>query len=108
MVDRITPATTPELIDEVAERTGIDDRWPVVAEPYTQWVLEDSFSRRLSQLESVGVQVVGDVGPYELMKLRLLNAGTIRPCATSAISWTTGTSTTPRRILWCANSFVNT
>ncbi|PXW32244.1 UNVERIFIED_CONTAM: mannitol 2-dehydrogenase [Williamsia faeni] len=75
MVDRITPATTPEQIDEVAERTGIDDRWPVVAEPYTQWVLEDSFSDGRPQLESVGVQVVGDVGPYELMKLRLLNAG---------------------------------
>ncbi|WP_030172885.1 MULTISPECIES: mannitol dehydrogenase family protein [Actinomycetes] len=75
MVDRITPATPPELGDEVQARTGITDRWPVVAEPFTQWVLEDSFSAGRPRLESVGVQVVADVGPYELMKLRLLNAG---------------------------------
>jgi mannitol 2-dehydrogenase len=74
MVDRITPATPTELGDEVLERTGITDRWPVVAEPFTQWVLEDSFSNGRPRLESVGVQVVSDVGPYEQMKLRLLNA----------------------------------
>lgn len=74
MVDRITPATTPELADEVLRRTGIVDRWPVVSEPFTQWVLEDSFSDGRPDFEAAGVQVVSDVGPYELMKLRLLNA----------------------------------
>ena len=34
MVDRITPATPPELAAEVADRTGVDDNWPVVAEPF--------------------------------------------------------------------------
>nr|WP_202422087.1 mannitol dehydrogenase family protein [Gordonia sp. SID5947] len=75
MVDRITPATPPDLRAEVRSRTGIDDRWPVVAEPFTQWVLEDDFSMGRPRLEDVGVQVVDDVTPYELMKLRLLNAG---------------------------------
>ncbi|WP_419221933.1 mannitol dehydrogenase family protein [Gordonia sp. CPCC 206044] len=75
MVDRITPATPPGLRAEVDERTGVDDLWPVVAEPFTQWVLEDSFSMGRPPLEDVGVQVVDDVAPYELMKLRLLNAG---------------------------------
>ncbi|MEE3850111.1 mannitol dehydrogenase family protein [Gordonia sp. LSe1-13] len=75
MVDRITPATPAELRAEVRDRTGIDDRWPVVAEPFTQWVLEDAFSMGRPALEEVGVQVVDDVTPYELMKLRLLNAG---------------------------------
>ncbi|TYQ01513.1 UNVERIFIED_ORG: mannitol 2-dehydrogenase [Gordonia westfalica J30] len=75
MVDRITPATPPDLTDEVAARTGIADAWPVVAEPFTQWVLEDDFSMGRPGLETVGVQVVDDVIPYELMKLRLLNAG---------------------------------
>lgn len=75
MVDRITPATPPGLTDEVAARTGIADAWPVVAEPFTQWVLEDDFSMGRPALETVGVQVVDDVTPYELMKLRLLNAG---------------------------------
>ncbi|RDB46842.1 mannitol dehydrogenase family protein, partial [Tsukamurella tyrosinosolvens] len=75
MVDRITPATPSGLRAEVSARTGIDDRWPVVAEPYTQWVLEDAFGAGRPRFEDAGVQVVDDVAPYELMKLRLLNAG---------------------------------
>ncbi|MGC4935452.1 mannitol dehydrogenase family protein [Gordonia sp. DT30] len=75
MVDRITPATPAELADEVAARTGIADAWPVVAEPFTQWVIEDDFSCGRPSFEKAGVQVVADVTPYELMKLRLLNSG---------------------------------
>jgi mannitol 2-dehydrogenase len=75
MVDRITPATTDEDRAEVARRFGVDDRWPVVSEPFTQWVLQDRFGLGRPPLEDVGVQVVDDVEPYELMKLRLLNAG---------------------------------
>ena len=74
MVDRITPVTTDDDRAEVHERFGIDDRWPVVSEPFTQWVLEDSFSLGRPPYEDAGVQVVDDVEPYELMKLRLLNA----------------------------------
>ena len=74
MVDRITPVTTDEDRAEVRERFGIDDRWPVVCEPFTQWVLEDAFSLGRPPYEDAGVQVVDDVEPYELMKLRLLNA----------------------------------
>ena len=48
--------------------------WPVVCEPFTQWVLEDRFAAGGPPLEDVGVQLVADVEPYELMKLRLLNA----------------------------------
>ncbi|MBS4100940.1 mannitol dehydrogenase family protein [Tsukamurella paurometabola] len=75
MVDRITPATPDGLRAEVAARAGVDDRWPVVAEPFTQWVLEDAFGAGRPRFEDAGVQVVDDVAPYELMKLRLLNAG---------------------------------
>jgi mannitol 2-dehydrogenase len=74
MVDRITPATTDADREEVRARFGIEDRWPVVCEPFVQWVLEDSFSRGRPPYERVGVQLVDDVEPYELMKLRLLNA----------------------------------
>ncbi|HEY3503746.1 MAG TPA: mannitol dehydrogenase family protein [Actinocatenispora sp.] len=74
MVDRITPVTTDEDRAEVARRFGIEDRWPVVTEPFTQWVLSDSFVTGRPAYEKVGVQVVRDVEPYELMKLRLLNA----------------------------------
>jgi len=74
MVDRITPVTTDADRSMVGERFGIEDRWPVVCEPFTQWVLEDSFSAGRPPYEDAGVQVVDDVVPYELMKLRLLNA----------------------------------
>jgi mannitol 2-dehydrogenase len=75
MVDRITPVTADEDRTLLADRFGVHDRWPVVCEPYTQWVLEDAFSVGRPAFEQVGVQLVDDVVPYELMKLRLLNAG---------------------------------
>jgi mannitol 2-dehydrogenase len=74
MVDRITPRTTDEDRAEIKERFGLDDAWPVVCEPFTQWVLEDHFTLGRPAYEDVDVQMVGDVEPYELMKLRLLNA----------------------------------
>ncbi len=80
MVDRITPVTTDEDREEVLRRFGVDDHWPVVCEPFTQWVLEDSFNLGRPPLEDAGVQVVADVEPYELMKLRLLNASHQAQC----------------------------
>ncbi|MGA9309418.1 MAG: mannitol dehydrogenase family protein, partial [Pseudonocardiaceae bacterium] len=74
MVDRITPVTTDEDKAEISRRFGIDDQWPVVCEPFTQWVLEDDFGNGRPPWEDAGVQLVSDVEPYELMKLRLLNA----------------------------------
>jgi mannitol 2-dehydrogenase len=74
MVDRITPGTTDDDRAEVRDRFGIDDAWPVVCEPFVQWVLEDDFGLGRPPYEDAGVQVVEDVEPYELMKLRLLNA----------------------------------
>jgi mannitol 2-dehydrogenase len=73
MVDRITPATTDADRDEIRRRFGVEDRWPVVCEPFVQWVLEDSFSSGRPRYERAGIQVVENVEPYELMKLRLLN-----------------------------------
>jgi mannitol 2-dehydrogenase len=75
MVDRITPITTDADRAGLAERFGVEDAWPVVCEPWTQWVQEDSFACGRPPLEAAGVQLVEDVAPYELMKLRLLNAG---------------------------------
>ncbi len=73
MVDRITPATTPADIAFVSENFGIDDAWPVVTEPFLQWVVEDTFSAGRPAWERVGVQFTPDVAPYEIMKMRLLN-----------------------------------
>ena len=74
MVDRITPSTTDADREAVHREFGIEDEWPVPAEPFTQWIVEDEFPTGRPPLESVGVQFVDDVRPYELMKLRLLNA----------------------------------
>ena len=71
MVDRITPATTDANRVEIAALTGLDDVWPVVTEPFSQWVIEDSFAGDRPPLE--GVEWVADVAPYEEAKLRLLN-----------------------------------
>ena len=74
MVDRIVPATTDEDVAALAERTGRLDRSPVMHEPFTQWVVEDRFvDRRRPAWEEAGAQMVGDVRPFELMKLRCLN-----------------------------------
>ena len=74
MVDRITPVTTPDDIQRLADELGVADGWPVVCEPFTQWVLEDHFGQGRPPFQDAGVQLVDDVVPYELMKLRLLNA----------------------------------
>ncbi|MGQ7786237.1 mannitol dehydrogenase family protein [Nesterenkonia sp. PF2B19] len=73
MVDRITPVTTEADRAMVAEDFGVDDAWPVVSEDFLQWVLEDRFPAGRPAFEEAGVQMVDDVEPYELMKLRLLN-----------------------------------
>lgn len=74
MVDRITPSTSAADIDQLAQEFGIEDGWPVVCEPFTQWVLEDRFGDGRPDWDHAGAQLVDNVVPYELMKLRLLNA----------------------------------
>ena len=73
MVDRITPQTTDADRAMVAQAFGVVDAWPVMTEPFRQWVIEDAFALGRPPLEEVGAQIVPDVHPYETMKLRLLN-----------------------------------
>ncbi len=73
MVDRIVPATTDDDRALVASAIGCEDAWPVVTEPFTQWVIEDRFRHGRPDLASVGAQLVDNVEPFELMKLRMLN-----------------------------------
>ncbi len=75
MVDRITPETSVETRDEVEEAFGVPDRWPVVTEPFRQWIVEDDFCAGRPPLELAGVQFVSDVKPYKLIKARVLNGG---------------------------------
>ena len=59
--------------DRIAEALGLDDAWPVMTEPFCQWVVEDRFPAGRPAWEKFGVTMVADVRPFEEMKLRLLN-----------------------------------
>lgn len=73
MVDRIVPATTSADRDLIARALHVDDAWPVVTEPFVQWVIEDRFPAGRPDWEVAGATFVTDVAPFEHMKLRLLN-----------------------------------
>jgi mannitol 2-dehydrogenase len=73
MVDRVTPVTADTDREDLRTRFSIDDQWPVVAEPFFQWVVEDSFPAGRPPLDAAGAQLVPDVAPYEAMKLRCAN-----------------------------------
>jgi mannitol 2-dehydrogenase len=75
MVDRITPQTADSDREFLAREYGVRDRWPVVAETFIQWVIEDDFPYGRPPYEDAGVLLTHDVRPYETLKLRILNAG---------------------------------
>jgi mannitol 2-dehydrogenase len=73
MVDRITPKTSQADCELIERRFGVVDRWPVMTEPFSQWIVEDEFCNGRPPLEQVGVEMVADVTDYKLVKTRLLN-----------------------------------
>ena len=75
MVDRITPVTADADRQWLRDTNGIDDRWPVVAEPFRQWVMEDAFAGGRPPWEDVGAVFTDRIHDWELYKLRFLNAG---------------------------------
>lgn len=87
MVDRITPMTSTQHRLDLHDEHGIDDAWPVVCEPFLQWVLEDKFVNGRPAWEKVGVQFTDDVTPYEEMKIKLLNGSHL---ALTYLGWLRG------------------
>jgi mannitol 2-dehydrogenase len=75
MVDRITPVTSDADRDWLRDSAGIDDRWPVVAEPFRQWVTEDEFAAGRPPWDDAGVLFSDRIHDWEQYKLRMLNAG---------------------------------
>lgn len=73
MVDRITPRTTDRDRTAVRDAIGVDDRCPVVTEPFTEWVLTDRFPQGRPAWQTAGARFVDDVEPFERRKLWLLN-----------------------------------
>lgn len=74
MVDRIVPATTDADRAAIGSMLGLRDEAAVTAEPFSQWVIEDDFRSPRPAWEAAGAMLVPDVRPYELTKLRTLNA----------------------------------
>lgn len=77
MVDRITPGVDTATRNALNAASGLDDGLPVLAEDFSQWVLEDKFCNGRPALEKAGVQFVDDVAGYEQVKVRMLNASHI-------------------------------
>jgi mannitol 2-dehydrogenase len=75
MVDRITPATSPEDRQWLCDSAGIVDGWPVVSEPFRQWVMEDDFATDRPAWEDAGALFTDRIDDWEQYKLRMLNAG---------------------------------
>jgi fructuronate reductase len=72
-VDRITPRTTEADIAAVEAGCGYRDTTPVVAEPFSNWVLSGDFPAGRPRWEDAGAVFVADIEPYENRKLWLLN-----------------------------------
>ncbi len=86
MVDRITPGTAPEDQAALQAKYGFNDAWPVMTEQFRQWVIEDHFCSGRPRWELVGAEIVADVAPYELMKIRLLNGSHLAMAYLSALA----------------------
>ena len=73
MVDSITPASGEALMKDAAAAIGLTDTGPVHRERFTDWVIED-FDGPRPDWEKAGAVFTQDVTPYEMTKLRLVNA----------------------------------
>ncbi len=72
-IDRITPRTDDETVEQVGDATGLFDAAPVVTEPFSDWVLSGEFPAGRPKWETKGATFTDDIEPYELRKLWLLN-----------------------------------
>ncbi|QEI09043.1 mannitol dehydrogenase family protein [Pigmentiphaga aceris] len=73
MVDRIVPRTTDEDRAQISQALGWQDAWPVLGEPFLEWVIEDEFAAGRPQWERGGARFVPDATPFEKLKLRMVN-----------------------------------
>ena len=74
MVDRIVPATAPADLEMVEQNFGYRDLAVVGGEPYRAWIIEERFAGRVPRWDLAGAQLAHDVRPFELIKMRVLNA----------------------------------
>jgi fructuronate reductase len=73
MVDRIVPRTTDADRERIAQRLGVRDEWPVIGEPFIDWVVEDRFANGRPAWQEGGARFVQSAAPFERQKLRMVN-----------------------------------
>ncbi|WP_407848152.1 mannitol dehydrogenase family protein [Bordetella petrii] len=74
MVDRIVPRSSDDDRRRIAARLGVADAWPVVGEPFLEWIIEDRFAAgRPAWDQPGGARFVADAAPFERLKLRMVN-----------------------------------
>ncbi len=73
MVDRIVPRTTPADQRSISAALGLTDAWPVLGEPFLEWVIEDAFAAGRPHWNLGHARFVEDAGPWETLKLRMVN-----------------------------------
>lgn len=73
MVDRIVPRTTDDDRARISAHLGFEDAWPVVGEPFFDWVIDDRFAAGRPEWQHGGARFVADAKPFETLKLRMVN-----------------------------------
>jgi mannitol-1-phosphate/altronate dehydrogenase len=71
VVDRMVPAPSETVLEEIAEELGLSDEAAVAAEQHCSWTIRSV--QGLVPFADVGVELVDDVAPFERRKLWLLN-----------------------------------
>ncbi|UCH18787.1 MAG: mannitol dehydrogenase family protein [Burkholderiales bacterium] len=73
MVDRIVPRTTADDRRQVDAQLSLRDAWPVIAEPFFDWAVEDRFAAGRPAWDRGGARFVAEAAPWETLKLRMVN-----------------------------------
>ena len=73
MVDRIVPRTTEADRTNIDATLGLRDAWPVIAETFNQWIIEDKFVLERPAWALGGAQFVESAAAWETLKLRMVN-----------------------------------
>src|SRR5258706_15206565 len=73
MDDGMVPRTTEAARQRIWGQLGLEDAWPVVGEPFFDWVIEDRFAAGRPEWQHGGARFVADAKPFETLKLRMVN-----------------------------------
>ena len=67
------PRTTAADRGQVDAELGLRDAWPVIAEPFFDWAVEDRFAAGRPAWDRGGARFVAEAAPWETLKLRMVN-----------------------------------